>query len=83
VSSLAEFLALPQAPAVAVPPAPPQGATAGGAWPERIEHLSASSIGMFRRCPEQFRHRYILGEKERPGEALLIGSAFHTGLEFN
>jgi hypothetical protein len=52
-------------------------------WPERIKHLSATSIGMFRRCPEQFRHRYILGEKERPGESLVIGSAFHEGLEFN
>jgi hypothetical protein len=38
---------------------------------------------MFRRCPEQFRHRYILGEKEKPGEALVIGSMFHGALEFN
>jgi len=52
-------------------------------WPERIKHLSATSIGMFRRCPEQFRHRYILGEKERPGEGLVIGSAFHEGVEYN
>ena len=52
-------------------------------WPERIKHLSATSIGMFRRCPEQFRHRYLLGEKERPGEGLVIGSAFHEGIEFN
>jgi len=52
-------------------------------WPSRIKHLSATSIAMFRRCPEQFRHRYILGEKERPGEGLVIGSAFHEGLEFN
>jgi len=66
----------------------PQMGDPGGAaqellWPERIKHLSATSIGMFRRCPEQFRHRYILGEKERPGEALVVGSAFHEGLEFN
>jgi len=52
-------------------------------WPERIKHLSATSIAMFRRCPEQFRHRYILGQKERPGEGLVIGSMFHEGLEFN
>jgi len=52
-------------------------------WPERIKHLSATSLGMFRRCPEQFRHRYILGEKERPGEALVIGSMFHNALEWN
>lgn len=52
-------------------------------WPSRIKHLSATSIAMFRRCPEQFRHRYILGEKERPGEGLVIGSMFHEALEFN
>lgn len=33
--------------------------------------------------PEQFRHRYIKGEKERPGESICIGSAFHGGLEHN
>lgn len=52
-------------------------------WPDRLKHLSATSIGMFRRCPEQFRHRYLLGEKERPGEGLVIGSAFHEGVEYN
>src|SRR5262245_15382601 len=52
-------------------------------WPERIKHLSSTSLGMFRRCPEQFRHRYILGEKERPGEALVIGSMFHESLGWN
>ena len=52
-------------------------------WPERIQHLSATSIGMFRRCPEQFRQRYILGRKERPGEGLVVGSAFHEGVEYN
>jgi len=61
----------------------PIGAQSSLQWPERIRHLSATSIGMFRRCPEQFRHRYLLGEKERPGEGLVIGSAFHEGLEFN
>ena len=34
-------------------------------------------------CPEQFRQRYILGRKERPGEGLVIGSAFHEGVEYN
>jgi hypothetical protein len=52
-------------------------------WPSRVKHLSATSLGMFRRCPEQFRHRYILGEKERPGEALIVGSIFHDALEWN
>ena len=61
----------------------PIGAQSELQWPERIQHLSATSIGMFRRCPEQFRHRYLLGEKERPGEGLVIGSAFHEGVEYN
>jgi hypothetical protein len=60
-----------------------EGAAQTLRWPSRIRHLSASSIGMFRRCPEQFRHRYILGEKERPGESLVVGSLFHSTLEFN
>ena len=48
-----------------------------------IDHLSPSSLGMARRCLEQFRRRYILGEKERPGEAALVGSIVHTALEHN
>lgn len=39
------------------------------------KHLSASSLGTFARCPEQFRRRYMLGEKTRPGSALIWGSA--------
>ena len=39
------------------------------------DHLSASSIGTFARCPEQFRRRYLLGLKERPGAALIWGAA--------
>ena len=74
MSSLADFLAFDT---------PVEAAPAPQAWPPRIEHLSASSIGMFRRCPEQFRHRYVLGEKERPGEALVIGSMFHKTIEEN
>jgi RecB family exonuclease len=53
------------------------------AWPEQIKHLSASSIGMFRRCPEQFRFRYIQGRKERPGESIVIGSMFHEAIGWN
>lgn len=53
------------------------------AWALPIEHLSPSSLGMARRCLEQFRRRYILGERERPGEAAVIGSIVHTSLEHN
>ena len=47
------------------------------------EHWSPSSLSMARRCPEQFRRRYILGHKERPGSALVIGTAVHKGVERN
>jgi PD-(D/E)XK nuclease superfamily len=52
-------------------------------WNLPIEHFSATSISMFKRCPEQFRQRYILGRKERPGEALVIGTAVHQAAAFN
>jgi PD-(D/E)XK nuclease superfamily len=52
-------------------------------WLLPIEHLSASSLGMLARCPEQFRQRYVLGRKERPGEALVVGTAVHLAAERN
>ena len=50
---------------------------------DHLRHLSASSIGMLMRCPRQFQHRYLRGEKERPGEAIVLGSMFHETLEWN
>lgn len=47
------------------------------------EYLSASQIGMFLRCGESFRRRYIDGDIIPPGIALLKGSATHTGIEKN
>lgn len=52
-------------------------------WPERIVHLSQSSIGMFNRCHEQFRQRYVLGNKEAPGESIVVGSFMHETLAWN
>lgn len=46
-----------------------------------VEHLSVSQVQMLNRCPEQYRQRYVLGKKERPGAALVIGSAFHDTIE--
>src|SRR5215831_10756940 len=46
-------------------------------------HFSATSLRMLSRCPEQFRQRYVLHRKERPGAALTIGSTFHDTLRFN
>lgn len=54
------------------------------AWLEgRIKHFSPSSIRMLKVCPEQYRQRYILGKKERPGEALTLGSGVHAAMAFN
>lgn len=52
-------------------------------WTLPIEHFSPSAFGMANRCLEQYRHRYILGERERPGEAAFIGSTMHITLEHN
>ena len=38
---------------------------------------------MWSRCPEQWRQRYVLGKKEAPGAALVIGSGFHFAQEHN
>lgn len=57
--------------------------TTRGDWLGRMDHLSASSLGMFRRCPEQFRNRYLLKRKEPPGEAIVVGSFFHETMEWN
>jgi hypothetical protein len=46
-------------------------------------HLSATQLGLFQRCPEAYRHRYVLGEKERPGAALIWGHADHKAHEEN
>jgi hypothetical protein len=52
-------------------------------WPEMVHHLSASSVGMLFRCPRQFQRRYIFGEKERPGESIVVGSIFHEAIQHN
>ena len=54
-------------------------------WPfgDYLKHMSASSIDMARRCPEQWRNRYILKRKERPAEAPVMGTAVHAALERN
>ncbi len=47
------------------------------------DHLSASSLSMFSRCPEQWRRVYMLGERQRPGAALIWGAADHSAHELN
>ena len=60
-----------------------QSATTDVSLSEHFHHLSASSIGMLMRCPRQFQHRYLRGEKERPGGNLMIGSFFHETMNWN
>ena len=48
-----------------------------------ISHLSASQLGMFQRCGEQWRRRYIEGEIIPPGIAARIGSGVHRAAELN
>ena len=52
-------------------------------WPLHTSHLSATQLTMFRRCQEQYRHRYLLHEKERPAGALIWGGADHKAHELN
>jgi|DewCreStandDraft_4_1066084.scaffolds.fasta_scaffold11030_7 hypothetical protein len=54
-----------------------------GSWPIPVDHLSATQITMYQRCREQYRRRYICGERERPGAALIVGSADHYAAEAN
>lgn len=39
-----------------------------------LHHLSQSSIGLFYRCPEAFRRRYICGEKGQSTSFMFLGS---------
>jgi len=52
-------------------------------WNLPINHWSPSSLAMLHRCPYQWQQRYIHGRKERPGEALVVGTAVHAGVEHN
>lgn len=53
----------------------------GADWPSDLDHVSATSLTMFARCPEQWRRRYLLGERQRPSGALLQGWADHHAIE--
>ena len=51
-------------------------------WPSDITHVSASSMKMLARCPEQYRQVYILGKRQRPGSAAIWGRADHGAVEW-
>lgn len=46
-------------------------------------YISPAQVKMAMRCPEQYRRRYVRGEKERPAGAMLWGSADHEAHEQN
>ena len=48
-----------------------------------IKHISPSSLGMFLKCGEQFRRRYVEGEKIPPGISARRGGAVHKAAEIN
>jgi len=48
-----------------------------------IESIHQSHIGMFYRCPRQFKYRYMDGIIIPPGIAARIGSGLHKGAEVN
>jgi hypothetical protein len=46
-------------------------------------HMSISQLNMLSRCGEQYRRRYVLGEKIPPGIALIVGSAVDKAVTLN
>lgn len=46
-----------------------------------LESIDFSSVDMYFRCPEQWRRRYILGERKPPGVALIEGTSHHAAME--
>lgn len=48
---------------------------------ETLAHLSASSLQLLDRCPRAWQERYIKGRRERPGQSLVVGTAFHGASE--
>lgn len=50
-------------------------------WPLRRGRLSASALGTYLRCPEQFRQEYVLGRKRPSGGTALAGTGAHGAVE--
>src|SRR5207247_1670695 len=46
-----------------------------------LDSIDFSSVDTYLRCPEQWRRRYILGERRPPGVALIEGTSHHTAME--
>lgn len=48
-----------------------------------IDHISPSMLGLFCRCQEAFRRRYIEGHINPPGIAAITGTGMHKAAELN
>lgn len=48
---------------------------------EEGQYISPAQVKMANRCLEQYRRRYVLGEKEPPAVNMLWGSADHEAME--
>lgn len=46
-----------------------------------MPHLSFSQLTTLWGCPEKHRRTYVLGEREAPSPAIIIGQAAHAGIE--
>lgn len=46
-----------------------------------LPYLSLSQVELYQRCPQQFYHRYILGEKSPPAVAMIQGTVIHKAVE--
>lgn len=46
-------------------------------------HLSSSSLGLFLRCPEAYRRRYVEKEAGKSNMAMIKGKAFHAAVDGN
>jgi len=57
----------------------------GGAPQAGVERptITPSKLDTYFRCGEQYRRRYVLGERVPPGVALVKGSAVHKAVEVN
>lgn len=45
-----------------------------------VDHLSVSSLNLYRRCPEAFKRKYIDHEPEQPNGKMLVGGAAGAAL---
>lgn len=53
------------------------------AEPKEKPHLSDSALNMLSRCGEQYRRRYVEGDREAPGVSLIVGIGVDASVSAN